>query len=92
LAALPPEVRPETGPKKELPPQFRRSLVDYHTKEPVGTIIVDTPNTYLYLVLGNGKALRYGIGVGREGFTWTGAERVSRMAEWPDWNPAGTDD
>ena len=87
MSALPPEVRPETGPKKELAPQFRRSLVDYHTKEPVGTIIVDTPNTYLYLVLGNGKALRYGIGVGREGFTWTGAERVSRMAEWPDWNP-----
>jgi lipoprotein-anchoring transpeptidase ErfK/SrfK len=87
LAALPPEVRPETGPKKELPPQFRRTLVDYSTKEPAGTIIVDTPNTYLYLVLGSGKAMRYGIGVGREGFTWAGAERVSRMAEWPDWNP-----
>jgi lipoprotein-anchoring transpeptidase ErfK/SrfK len=87
LAALPPEVRPETGPKKELPPQFRRALVDYSTKEPAGTIIVDTPNTYLYLVLGSGKAMRYGIGVGREGFTWAGAERVSRMAEWPDWNP-----
>src|ERR1700704_568599 len=86
-AALPPEVRPETGPKKELEPQFRRTLVDYRTKEPPGTIIVDTPNTYLYLVLGDGKALRYGIGVGREGFTWTGAEKVSRMAEWPDWNP-----
>ena len=50
-------------------------------------IIIDTPNTYLYLVLGNGKAMRYGIGVGREGFTWAGAERVSRMAEWPDWHP-----
>jgi lipoprotein-anchoring transpeptidase ErfK/SrfK len=86
-AALPPEDRPETGPKKELPPQFRRTLVDYHTKEPAGTIIVDTPNTYLYLVLGNGKALRYGIGVGREGFTWAGAEKVTRMAEWPDWHP-----
>jgi lipoprotein-anchoring transpeptidase ErfK/SrfK len=85
--ALPPEVRPETGPKKELPPQFRRALVDYSTREPAGTIIVDTPNTYLYLVLGQGKALRYGIGVGREGFTWTGAERISRKAEWPDWNP-----
>jgi lipoprotein-anchoring transpeptidase ErfK/SrfK len=48
---------------------------------------VDTPNTYLYLVLGDGKALRYGVGVGREGFTWSGAERVTRMAEWPDWNP-----
>jgi lipoprotein-anchoring transpeptidase ErfK/SrfK len=87
MAALPPEVRPETGPKKQLPPQFRRTLVDYSTKEPAGTIIIDTPNTYLYLVLGNGKALRYGVGVGREGFTWAGAEKVSRMAEWPDWNP-----
>jgi lipoprotein-anchoring transpeptidase ErfK/SrfK len=87
LAALPPEVRPETGPRKELPPQFRRTLVDYATKEPAGTVIVDTPNTYLYLVLGQGKALRYGIGVGREGFTWSGAEKVSRKAEWPDWNP-----
>ena len=48
---------------------------------------MDTPNTHLYLTLGNGKALRYGIGVGREGFTWSGSEKVSRMAEWPDWNP-----
>jgi lipoprotein-anchoring transpeptidase ErfK/SrfK len=87
MAAFPPEVRPETGPKKALPPQFRRTLVDYHTKEPAGTLIVDTPNTYLYLVLGQGKALRYGIGVGREGFTWAGAERVTKMAEWPDWHP-----
>jgi lipoprotein-anchoring transpeptidase ErfK/SrfK len=87
VAALPPDVRPETGPKKELAPQFRRTLVDYHTKEPAGTLIVDTPNTYLYLVLGNGKALRYGIGVGREGFTWSGVQQVTRMATWPDWNP-----
>ncbi len=87
MAALPPEVRPETGPNKELAPQFRRTLVDYWTKEPAGTLIIDTPNTYLYLVLGNGKALRYGVGVGREGFTWSGAERVTKMAEWPDWNP-----
>ena len=87
VAALPPEVRPETEPKKELAPQFRRTLVDYRTKEPAGTIIVDTPNTYLYLVLGGGKALRYGIGVGREGFTWSGVERVTRMLEWPDWTP-----
>jgi lipoprotein-anchoring transpeptidase ErfK/SrfK len=87
FGALPPEVRPETGPRKELPPQFRRALVDYPTREPAGTIIIDTANTYLYLVLGRGKALRYGIGVGREGFTWSGAERVSRKAEWPDWNP-----
>jgi len=87
VGALPPEDRPETGPTKELPPQFRRNMVDYRTREPAGTIIIDTSNTYLYLVLGNGKAMRYGIGVGRDGFTWAGAEKVSRMAEWPDWHP-----
>jgi lipoprotein-anchoring transpeptidase ErfK/SrfK len=84
---LPMDDRPETGPRKELPPQFRRTTVEYRTREPAGTIIVDTANTYLYLVLGNGQAMRYGIGVGREGFTWAGAERVTRMAEWPDWHP-----
>ena len=57
------------------------------TKEPAGTIVIDTPNTYLYLVLGHGKAMRYGIGVGREGFTWSGTERISKMKEWPDWYP-----
>ncbi|HTC01778.1 MAG TPA: L,D-transpeptidase, partial [Xanthobacteraceae bacterium] len=70
IAALPPDEQPETGPRKELPPQFRRQLVDYVTREPAGTIVIDTPNTYLYLVLGNNKAMRYGVGVGREGFTW----------------------
>jgi len=85
---LPPlRASPQRRPKKELAPQFRRTLVDYPTKEPAGTIIIDTPNTYLYLVLGNGKALRYGVGVGREGFTWSGVQQVTRMAEWPDWNP-----
>ncbi|MFZ2138457.1 MAG: L,D-transpeptidase, partial [Xanthobacteraceae bacterium] len=59
----------------------------YKTKEPPGTLIIDTQNTHLYLVLEKGKAMRYGIGVGREGFTWAGTERVSRMAEWPDWHP-----
>jgi lipoprotein-anchoring transpeptidase ErfK/SrfK len=87
FSALPPEDRPETGPAKLLPPQFRRTTVDYRTTEPTGTIIVDTAHTYLYLVLGNGKAMRYGIGVGREGFTWSGAEKVTRVAEWPDWHP-----
>jgi lipoprotein-anchoring transpeptidase ErfK/SrfK len=86
-AALPPDYRPETGQPRELPPQFRRQMVDYPSREPAGTIVIDTPNTYLYLVLGGGKALRYGIGVGREGFTWAGREKVSRMSEWPDWNP-----
>jgi len=87
IAALPPDEQPETGPRKELPPQFRRQVVDYVTKEPAGTIIIDTPHTYLYFVLGNNQAMRYGVGVGREGFTWTGAERISRMKEWPDWFP-----
>ena len=87
IAALSAQARPETRPRNELPPHLRRALIEYHSKEPAGTIIVDTPNTYLYLVLGNGKAMRYGIGVGRAGLTWSGTERVSRMAEWPDWNP-----
>jgi lipoprotein-anchoring transpeptidase ErfK/SrfK len=86
-AALPPEDQPEQGTPAELPPNLRRQLVSFNTPEPAGTIIVDTPNTYLYLVLGHGKALRYGIGVGREGFTWSGTERISRMKEWPDWFP-----
>jgi len=87
ISALPPEDRPETGPAKPLPPQFRRVTIEYRSKEPAGTIVIDTAHTYLYLVLGNGKAMRYGVGVGREGFTWNGAEKVSRMAEWPDWHP-----
>jgi len=87
MSLLRPEDQPEAGQPKELPPQFRRQLVDYRTKEPAGTVIIDTASTYLYLVLGNGKAMRYGIGVGREGFTWAGTERVSRMAAWPDWTP-----
>ena len=85
-AALPPEVRPESGPRKELAPQFARSLV-IAPRNRRARIIIDTPNTYLYLVLGDGKALRYGVGVGREGFTWSGVERVTRMLEWPDWTP-----
>jgi lipoprotein-anchoring transpeptidase ErfK/SrfK len=86
-AALPPDEQPEQGQPKELPPNLKRQLVDYSTKEPAGTIIVDTAHTFLYLVLGNGKALRYGVRVGREGFTWTGTERISRMKDWPDWFP-----
>jgi lipoprotein-anchoring transpeptidase ErfK/SrfK len=87
FASLPPDVRPESGPAKALPAKFQRTIVEYKTKEPAGTIVIDTPNTYLYLVLGGGKAMRYGVGVGREGFTWTGVQKISRMAEWPDWTP-----
>src|SRR6185295_2506792 len=68
-------------------PRLKRQVVDYTGNEPAGTIVVDTPNTYLYYVLGNGKAIRYGIGVGREGFTWNGTQTVARKTEWPDWHP-----
>jgi lipoprotein-anchoring transpeptidase ErfK/SrfK len=68
-------------------PRLQRQIVSYKTSEAPGTIIVDTPNTYLYYVLGNGEAVRYGIGVGREGFTWSGVKQVARKAEWPDWYP-----
>jgi lipoprotein-anchoring transpeptidase ErfK/SrfK len=71
----------------ELPARFKRQVVDYRTGEAPGTIVIDTPNTYLYLVLGNGRAMRYGIGVGREGFTWAGTQNVTKKAEWPDWTP-----
>jgi lipoprotein-anchoring transpeptidase ErfK/SrfK len=71
----------------ELPARFKRQIVDYRTTELPGTIVIDTPNTYLYLVLGNGRAMRYGIGVGREGFTWSGTQNVTKKAEWPDWTP-----
>jgi lipoprotein-anchoring transpeptidase ErfK/SrfK len=67
--------------------RFKRQVVNYPTSEAPGTIVIDTPNTYLYLVLGNGQAMRYGIGVGREGFTWAGIKTVEKKAEWPDWHP-----
>jgi lipoprotein-anchoring transpeptidase ErfK/SrfK len=76
---------PETAAK--VPAHLRRQIVNYATREAPGTIIVDTPNTYLYYVLGGGKAVRYGIGVGREGFTWSGVRKIERKAEWPDWIP-----
>jgi lipoprotein-anchoring transpeptidase ErfK/SrfK len=87
LSSLPEEDRPEADAPQQLSPELRRQLVSFPTREPAGTLVIDTPNTHLYLVLGNGQAVRYGIGVGREGFTWSGTERVSRMAEWPDWHP-----
>lgn len=77
----------ETDQQAEAPGRFRRQVVNYDTREAPGTIVIDTPNTYLYFVLGGGRAIRYGIGVGREGFTWAGVKHVERMAEWPDWTP-----
>lgn len=64
-----------------------RTTVSYPSNEPPGTIVVNTAERRLYLVLGNGQALRYGIGVGRIGFTWAGVTRVSAKKEWPDWTP-----
>ena len=66
---------------------LQRRVVDYPSSEAPGTIIVDTGNTYLYYLLPGGKAIRYGVGVGREGFTWSGVKSVERKAEWPDWTP-----
>lgn len=71
----------------EMPARLRRQVVAYPTREAPGTVIIDTPNTYLYLILGNGQAIRYGIGVGREGFTWSGVQTVEKKTEWPDWHP-----
>ena len=70
-----------------LPARLKRQVVNYPTREAPGTIIIDTPNTYLYYVLGGGQAMRYGIGVGREGFTWSGTQTIVKKAEWPDWTP-----
>src|SRR5258707_2139764 len=86
LSALPPDEQPEVGPA-QLAPNLRRQEVTFPTKEPAGTLIVDTPHTYLYYVLGRGRAIRYGVRVGRDGFTWTGVQKISRKAEWPDWQP-----
>ncbi len=71
----------------DMQPHLRRAVVNYATAQAPGTVVIDTSETYLYLVLGNGQAIRYGIGVGREGFTWSGTETVTRKAEWPDWTP-----
>ncbi|MDP3077737.1 L,D-transpeptidase [Bradyrhizobium sp.] len=77
----------DEGPVREMPARLKRQVVNYASREAPGTIIIDTPNTYLYYVLGGGQAIRYGIGVGREGFTWSGVQTVTRKAEWPDWTP-----
>jgi lipoprotein-anchoring transpeptidase ErfK/SrfK len=71
----------------ELEPEFKKQVVYYRTAEAPGTIIIATSERHLYLVQGNGRAIRYGIGVGREGFTWQGLVNITRKAEWPDWTP-----
>ena len=78
-----------TAPADEgaVPERLRRAVVAFNTAEAPGTVIIDTGNTALYYVLGQGKAVRYGVGVGREGFTWSGVQTITRKAEWPDWHP-----
>jgi lipoprotein-anchoring transpeptidase ErfK/SrfK len=87
----PPSVQPapseDEGDVVEMPARLKRQIVSYATREAPGTVIIDTPNTYLYYVLGGGQAIRYGIGVGREGFTWAGVQSVTKKSEWPDWTP-----
>ncbi|MBR0893484.1 L,D-transpeptidase [Bradyrhizobium tropiciagri] len=69
------------------PGKFARQVVDYASRQTPGTVVIDTGNTFLYLVLNDRQAMRYGIGVGREGFTWSGEQTVARKTEWPDWRP-----
>jgi lipoprotein-anchoring transpeptidase ErfK/SrfK len=84
-----PEPQQEADDPRARPfdPKFEKQMVDYTGKESAGTIVVDTPNKFLYLVEGNGKALRYGIGVGKPGFAWSGVKTISAKREWPDWTP-----
>jgi lipoprotein-anchoring transpeptidase ErfK/SrfK len=76
-----------TGSTGAVPARLQRAVVGLDTREAPGTIIIDTGNTALYYVLGQGRAIRYGVGVGREGFTWAGTQTITRKAEWPDWHP-----
>ncbi|MDB5596362.1 MAG: L,D-transpeptidase [Hyphomicrobiales bacterium] len=78
---------PRAALGRAIDPVFQRQEVDYTGPQRAGAIVVDTPSKFLYLVLGNGRALRYGIGVGRPGFEWAGVKTISRKAEWPDWRP-----
>jgi len=73
--------------QEQLDPQYQRQLVFYRTSEAPGTIIIQTAERYLYLVQGNNRAMRYGIGVGRDGFQWQGLVKIARKLEWPDWRP-----
>jgi lipoprotein-anchoring transpeptidase ErfK/SrfK len=80
-------IEPGDGSTSVVPERFRRTIVNYPSREAPGTVIIDTANTALYYVLGQNRAIRYGVGVGREGFTWAGVQTISRKAEWPDWYP-----
>ena len=81
------QAQPDENGLTGLPRDLRRQTVNYPTKAAAGSVVVDIAQTFLYYVLGDGTAIRYGIGVGREGFTWSGSQAVTRKAEWPDWTP-----
>jgi lipoprotein-anchoring transpeptidase ErfK/SrfK len=85
ISAPAPQV--ETPKVADVPGAFVRQVVDYASHQVPGTLIIDTKNTFLYLVLNDTQAMRYGIGIGREGFTWSGEQTVARKTEWPDWRP-----
>jgi lipoprotein-anchoring transpeptidase ErfK/SrfK len=85
--AMPEQEEASDPSQRPFDPKYEKQLVDYSGKESAGTIVVDTPNKFLFLVQGNGKALRYGIGVGKPGFTWSGVKTISAKKEWPDWTP-----
>jgi lipoprotein-anchoring transpeptidase ErfK/SrfK len=76
-----------SGRDRDLPTELRCQSVYYRTEQPPGTIIVNTHDRFLYLIMGNGVAMRYGVGVGRDGFQWGGVHNISKKAEWPDWTP-----
>jgi len=80
-------INPQEVTRRGIDPRYLPQEVEYRTKEEPGTVVIDTPNKFLYLVEGNGKAKRYGVGVGRPGFTWAGTHTVSAKKEWPDWRP-----
>ena len=73
--------------KANIPENFQRAIVTYHRREAPGSIVIDTDARYLYYVLPNGKAIRYGVTVGEEALAWSGVAKVGRMEEWPSWTP-----
>jgi lipoprotein-anchoring transpeptidase ErfK/SrfK len=80
-------VEEQTEQNFELPAKFKRQVVAYSGGEAPGTVVIDTGNTFLYLVMPGNRAMRYGIGVGRDGFRWSGTQAITKKAEWPDWTP-----
>jgi lipoprotein-anchoring transpeptidase ErfK/SrfK len=82
-----PQQRRSVAAGHAIAPEYRRQVVNYNGRHAPGTVVVDTGNRFLYLVQSDGTAIRYGVGVGRQGFSWKGTQTVSRKAEWPSWRP-----